>query len=95
MKLKLILLTLFFCSISFAQTTITGKVVDNTNQPIPGANIKIVGEAIGTTSDFDGNFTLTTQKKPPFSIEISSIGFSTKTEEIRSNNQKVNAVLAE
>lgn len=95
MKLKLILLTLFFCSISFAQTTISGKVVDNTNQPIPGANIKIVGEAIGTTTDFDGNFTLTTQKKPPFKIEISSIGFSSKTEEIRSNNQKVNVVLAE
>ena len=95
MKVKLILLTLFFCSISFAQTTITGKVVDNTNQPIPGANIKIVGESIGTTSDFDGNFTLTTQKKPPFAIEISSIGFSTKREEIRSNNQKVNAILAE
>ena len=95
MKVKLILLTLFFCSISFAQTTITGKVADNTNQPIPGANIKIVGEDIGTTTDFDGNFTLTTQKKPPFTIEISSIGFSTKREEIKSNNQKVSAVLAE
>lgn len=95
MKVKLILLTLFFCSISFAQTAITGKVVDNTNQPIPGANIKIVGEDIGTVTDFDGNFTLTTQKKPPFTVEISSIGFSSKREEIRSNNQKVNVVLAE
>ncbi len=95
MKVKLILLTLFFCGISLAQTTITGKVADNTNQPIPGANIKIVGDNIGTTSDFDGNFTLTTQKKPPFTIEISSIGFSTKREEIKTNNQKVNIVLAE
>lgn len=95
MKVKIILLTLFFCSISFAQTTIKGTVADNTNQPIPGANIKIVGEDIGTTTDFDGNFTLTTQKKPPFTIEISSIGFATKREEIKSNNQKVSAVLAE
>ncbi|RXR34134.1 TonB-dependent receptor [Flavobacterium piscinae] len=95
MKLKLILLTLFFCSISLAQTTIKGSVADNTNQPIPGANIKIVGEDIGTTTDFDGNFTLTTQKKPPFTIEISSIGFATKREEIKSNNQKISAVLAE
>ena len=70
MKVKLILLTLFFCSISFAQTTITGKVVDNTNQPIPGANIKIVGESIGTTSDFDGNFTLTTQKNHPLPLKF-------------------------
>jgi outer membrane receptor protein involved in Fe transport len=95
MKVKLILLTLFFCSISLAQTTITGKVVDNTNQPIPGANIKIVGEDIGSVTDFDGNFTLTTQKKPPFTIEFTSIGFSTKREEIMSNNQKVTAVLVE
>jgi outer membrane receptor protein involved in Fe transport len=95
MKVYLSILTLLFCSISFAQTTISGNVVDSKNQPVPGANIKIVGEAIGAVTDFDGNFTLSTQKKPPFSIEVTSIGFSSATASISTNNQKVNVTLNE
>jgi outer membrane receptor protein involved in Fe transport len=70
-------------------------VVDEKNQPIPGASIKIVGEAIGAVTDFNGNFTLTTQKKPPFLVEVSSIGFSSKTVEINANNQKISVVLSD
>lgn len=95
MKVYYFILTLFFCGISFAQTTITGTVVDKSNQPIPGANIKIVGEAIGTVTDFDGNFSLTTQKTPPFSVEVSSIGFATQKVEVKTKNQKISVVLAE
>ncbi|MBA4153149.1 TonB-dependent receptor [Flavobacterium sp.] len=95
MKVYLFILTLFFCSITFAQTSISGNVVDEKNQPIPGASIKIVGEAIGAVTDFNGNFSLTTQKKPPFSVEVSSIGFSTKTLEINANNQKISVVLSD
>ena len=95
MKVYLSMLTLFFCGITFAQTTISGNVVDSKNQPVPGANIKIVGEAIGAVTDFDGNFTLSTQKKPPFSIEITSIGFSKSTTSISANNQKVSVTLNE
>jgi|688.fasta_scaffold00391_2 outer membrane receptor protein involved in Fe transport len=95
MKVYLFILTLFFCSITFAQTSISGSVVDEKNQPIPGASIKIVGEAIGAVTDFNGNFTLTTQKKPPFSVEVSSIGFSSKTVEINANNQKISVVLSD
>ncbi|WP_396183982.1 TonB-dependent receptor domain-containing protein [Flavobacterium sp.] len=95
MKVYLFILTLFFCSITFAQTSISGSVVDEKNQPIPGASIKIVGEAIGAVTDFNGNFTLTTQKKPPFLVEVSSIGFSSKTVEINANNQKISVVLSD
>jgi iron complex outermembrane receptor protein len=95
MKVYLFILTLFFCSITFAQTSISGNVVDEKNQPIPGASIKIVGEAIGAVTDFDGNFTLTTQKKPPFSVEVSSIGFTSKTVAISANNQKISVVLSD
>ncbi len=93
MKMYYFILTLFFCSISFAQTTISGSVKDSKNEPIPGANITIVGDAAGTVSDASGDFSLKTSKKPPFSIEISSVGFGKQTVEITSNNQKVNASL--
>ena len=78
---------------TFAQTTITGKVVDENNAPIPGANIIITGKAVGTTTDFDGKFTLSTSEVPPFNLTVSSIGFTTKTVAVTSNNQELNIVL--
>jgi len=86
---------LLFCGLSFSQTTITGTVVDDNSQPIPGANIIIVGTSTGTVTDFDGNFSLTTSFKPPFSLQASSVGFETVTEAITSNNQKINFILKE
>lgn len=95
MKLYLFIFSLFFCALTNAQTSITGKVVDENNQPIPGANIKIVGESIGTASDFDGNFALNTSTNPPFEIEISSIGFAAKKFPVSQKSQVINAVLSE
>ena len=86
---------MFFCSISFAQTTVSGSVKDSKNEPIPGANVKVQGESTGTITDLDGNFTLSTSKKPPFEIEISAVGSGTKIVSITSNNQKVTVVMAE
>ncbi|MGB5417406.1 TonB-dependent receptor [Algibacter sp.] len=95
MKTILPYLMLLFCGFSFSQTTITGIVVDDNSQPIPGANIIIVGTSTGTITDFDGNFSLTTNLIPPFTLQASSIGFETVTESITSNNQKIDFVLNE
>lgn len=38
----------------FAQIEITGTVISDDGVPIPGANISIQNETIGTTTDFDG-----------------------------------------
>ena len=93
MKTILPYLVLLLCGISFSQTTITGSVVDNNSQPIPGANVIILGTSTGTVTDFDGNFTLTTNLSPPFTLQASSIAFETITEEVTSNNQKIIFVL--
>ncbi|MEK9782072.1 MAG: carboxypeptidase-like regulatory domain-containing protein, partial [Flavobacteriales bacterium] len=54
---------LLVAPLSFAQSTITGTITDaETNDPIPGANVIVVGTTEGITTDFDGNFTLTTSK---------------------------------
>jgi outer membrane receptor protein involved in Fe transport len=95
MKIYLFIVSLFFCSISFAQTSISGSVKDDKNQPIPGANVKISGESAGTVTDSDGNFSLSTSKKPPFSLEVSSIGYGVKKVSITSNNQKVTVALTD
>ena len=87
MKTTLKIAMLLFCAFSFAQTTITGTVVDDVSkQPIPSANVIILGTSEGTVTDFDGNFTLKTDLTPPFSIQVSSVWFTSQTTEITSNN---------
>ena len=93
MRVYLLFLSLFFCSLTFAQNTITGFVTDSNNQPIPGANIKVVGDSSGTVADFDGSFKLQSSKKLPFVIEVTSVGFGSKKVTISSANQKVSVQL--
>ncbi len=89
MKMYLLILSLFFCSLTFAQNTISGSVTDSSNQPIPGVNVKVDGTATGTVTDNDGNFTLNTTAKLPFVIEVSSVGFESKKIKITSAKQNV------
>ena len=95
MKVYFFILSLFFCGITFAQNTISGTVTDNNNLPLPGVNVTVSGESLGTVTDANGNFTLTSSKQAPYTIEISSIGFLTQTISITSNNQKVTVALTE
>ena len=95
MRTILLLALMAIGTIGFSQTTISGNVVDQNNEPIPGANIVIVGKTIGTVTDFDGNFTLATSEVPPFKLEISSIGYSNATQNIISANQTISIVLNE
>ncbi|MBR9845183.1 MAG: TonB-dependent receptor [Algicola sp.] len=86
---------LFCCALSFSQTTVKGKVIDNNGQPLPGANIIVTGTTTGTISDYDGNFTLTVNQDPPFTIQISSVGFETVNQEITTNPQTIDVTLIE
>ena len=96
MRTILSIVLLCFCGIAFSQSTITGTVLDDVSQqPIPSANVVIVGTSVGTATDFDGNFTLSTDKNPPFTIQVSSVGFSAKDIEVTSKNQVINVILNE
>ncbi|CAI8332981.1 MAG: TonB-dependent receptor SusC [Polaribacter sejongensis] len=95
---KILLLGLIaFSSVAMvAQTIVTGTVTDlKKGDTLPGANIKISRKAVGTTTDFDGNFVLNVADKPPFTIEISVLGFKTEKVEILNNNQKLDIGLTE
>ena len=50
----------------FAQShEITGKVLDENDMPVVGANIIVDGTTIGTNSGLDGSFKLTVSPPPP------------------------------
>ena len=67
----------------FAQTIVTGKVTDTDGNPIPGVAVLVADTNQGTTTDFDGAFTINTNTDAI--LEISSIGFISQS--IAVNNQ--------
>ena len=78
----------------FAQTNISGTVVDEDNNPIPGANI-VFDSTTGAVANFDGEFSLTVKQDPPFEVQVSSIGFETATVQVGPNNLVLSVVLSE
>ena len=95
MKVYFFILSLFFCAISFAQTTISGSIKDKDGLSLPGTNIAVVGESIGTISDADGKFILVANKALPFDVEISSVGYTTQKFQITKDKQVIDVVLLE
>lgn len=62
--------------------TISGVVLDDQGLPLPAATILVKGTANGTSTDFDGNYTLNVKKGD--TIVVSYVGYSNK--EIKVNN---------
>ena len=60
------------CSLS-AQQIVNGTVTDELGAPLPGATISVVGSTDGTTTDFDGNYSITTSNG--VELQISYIGY--------------------
>ncbi len=79
MKQKYFALVAFFiAAFAFSQGTITGTVMDGeTNSPLPGASIVVEGTSNGTSTDFDGNFTIEVTESTG-NLVVSYIGFVTQ-----------------
>ena len=75
-KLLLLILSVYLLpDISAQNTVISGKITEkSTGNPIPYANIVFTGTYIGTTSDVNGDYNLTTAK-PAKTLEVSAIGY--------------------
>ncbi len=57
-RLLLSTLLIFACTIMYAQTEITGTVIDETGETVIGATVMEKGTTNGAVTDFDGNFKL-------------------------------------
>jgi TonB-linked SusC/RagA family outer membrane protein len=72
------LLLLFITQTAFGQVKpVTGKVLDETDMGIPGANILIKGTTKGTVTDLDGNFAIDLGPDEK-TLVVSYIGYETK-----------------
>jgi hypothetical protein len=75
---NLLFVALFFvASTVLGQTKITGTIVDETNQPLPGASVLEKGTTNGVSTDFDGKFTLNA-KSNSGTLVVSFIGYKVK-----------------
>ena len=92
-KTALFYCMLFVANIVLAQSTISGKITDEDQLPLPGANIIIEGTNVGVSSDFEGNFTLNSSVELPFKIIISSVGFGSQTIDVTESDQEINILL--
>ena len=89
-KLYYTLLFFVFTMSSFmnAQTrTLQGTVNDPEGMPLPGANIVVKGTSNGTTTDFDGNFTLTIPDSDSVVLTISYVGYQSKDVEVKDQDE--------
>ena len=74
LRIALVLVAVSLSLSTFAQTAISGTVLDAANgEPIIGANIIIKGTTTGTVTDFDGNFSLSAPANAV--LQISYMGY--------------------
>lgn len=55
------------------EVVVNGTVVDSNDEPLIGATVMVEGTTIGTSADFDGNFTI--KCKPGAKLKFSYVGY--------------------
>lgn len=81
MRLRLFVLLLGILNtsaISAQNIRFTGKVINEKNEPVTGASVKVAGTELGTATSVDGYFSLNFTAGQKYTIEISAIGYATK-----------------
>ena len=103
--MKLIYLRLFAiifcisvsCNTIFSQN-VTGKITSKNGEGLRGTNIKILNSNLRTVTDAEGKYEFKKLPSGNVILEISAIGYSTKTQKITTKfneNQTLNVSLAE
>lgn len=91
-KLFNVFLTCLLCltttAAAYAQqpVKVTGKVIDNTNEGVPGVNVSVKGGSLGTITDIDGNYKIDVPNSKSVLV-FSFIGY--ETQEIAVGNKTV------
>ena len=98
LSLRTIILYLFLFSLIlpfsvFAQNTvIKGKVIDQEGSPLQSVSVNVKGSTSGTTTNVEGTFSLSINRKGRIVLIFSSVGFTDK-EFVLGNSNEVNIQL--
>jgi TonB-dependent SusC/RagA subfamily outer membrane receptor len=89
----LTLLLALAVQLTFAQEkTISGKVSDDSGLPLPGTTVLVKGTSSGTSTDFDGNYSI--KASAGATLVYSFIGYTTKEVKVGASNS-INVTLSE
>lgn len=70
------------------ETVVAGTVIDaQTNESLPGVNIRVRDKVVGTSTNSSGKFELQVNADPPIVLIVSSVGYRTQQVEITSSGQ--------
>ncbi len=72
----------------YAQTTVSGLVIDSNHEPVIGASVLVKGTPTGTATDFDGRFTVKVPNENAMLV-ISYVGCETR--EVAANSPELTA----
>lgn len=86
-KLVFSFLLIIISSEIIAQTVVSGTIKGgDTQQPLAGVNISVLGSIEGTSTNNEGQYTLTVNQTPPFTVVFSYLGYQTEEVEINEDS---------
>lgn len=100
MRIRIFLLTIICTLLGAAyagaqgqggRVTITGTVVDNNGEPLPGAFVLVTGTTDGTSTDADGKFSINAQAGSV--LEIQFLGYETKKVTVPKDRRNISVAL--
>jgi len=89
---KITFLFLLISTLGLSQTTISGNVVDQKNNPVAGVNVFIEGTYDGTSTDEKGKFTFETSEKGNKILIVSFLGYETLKLPVNVENTHFNTI---
>ncbi|MDR2039645.1 MAG: TonB-dependent receptor, partial [Bacteroidales bacterium] len=72
------LLLIYMVPVWGQNITVTGKVIDETGESLPGANVQVRGSTKGVSTDLDGTFVMGNLKAEDV-LEFSFVGYETQS----------------
>lgn len=84
-------------TVASAQRVVSGKVSDESKDPLPGATITVKEKrTIGTTADANGKYTLTLPDNKEYTLQVSYVGYLSQSRKVTSSDKgKVDFTLKE
>jgi iron complex outermembrane recepter protein len=90
-----LLILMLFAHLGFSQSVVKGKIIDAASgEALIGATVVLKGTTTGGLTDLDGIFEFKVNKSYPFTLTISSIGYSTLDVEV-TNDKSLNIKMSE
>ncbi len=92
-RMKALLLLLLISIPGFTQTIITGKILDEKGEPIPGANVSIKDSYDGASSAHDGTFKFSTSETGNHVLVATFVGYKSAEQPLVLDGKNVDITL--